>query len=71
MGGVQYIHDGGVVHCGLMAENLLFRTTAEDADIVIAGFGQSRVVEEENLLTDIYGSTTQGYTAPEIFKRSM
>ena len=68
-GGVQYIHDSGIVHRGLVVENLLFRTPAEDADIMIAGFGLSRVVEEENLLTDIYG--TPGYMAPEILKRSM
>jgi calcium/calmodulin-dependent protein kinase I len=71
MKGVQYIHDGGIVHRDLKPENLLFRTPAEDADVMIADFGLSRVMEEEkfHLLTEICG--TPGYMAPEIFKKSM
>jgi serine/threonine protein kinase len=68
---VRYIHDRGIVHRNLKLENLLFRTPAEDADVMIVGFGLSRVMEEEkfNLLTEICG--TPGYMAPEIFKKSM
>lgn len=42
----------------LKPENLLFRTPAEDADIMIADFGLSRVMEEEKLtqLTEICGT---------------
>lgn len=42
----------------LKPENLLFKTQAEDADIMIADFGLSRVMEEEklNLLTEICGT---------------
>jgi len=71
MKAVQYIHDSGIVHRDLKPENLLFRTIAEDADIMIADFGLSRVMEEEkfHLLTEICG--TPGYMAPEIFKKSM
>ncbi|KAF8580089.1 Pkinase-domain-containing protein [Ramaria rubella] len=67
---VQYIHDAGIVHRDLKPENLLFRSKAEDADIMIADFGLSRVMEEEKfkLLTEICG--TPGYMAPEIFKKS-
>ncbi|KAF8170137.1 calcium/calmodulin-dependent protein kinase [Pholiota molesta] len=67
---VQYIHDSGIVHRDLKPENLLFRTEAEDADIMIADFGLSRVMEQEKLnqLTEICG--TPGYMAPEIFKKS-
>ncbi|KAF8627160.1 hypothetical protein AX17_006375 [Amanita inopinata Kibby_2008] len=67
---VKYIHDAGIVHRDLKPENLLFRTQAEDADIMIADFGLSRVMEEEklSLLTEICG--TPGYMAPEIFKKS-
>ncbi|KAF8510171.1 Pkinase-domain-containing protein [Gautieria morchelliformis] len=66
---VQYIHDAGIVHRDLKPENLLFRSKAEDADIMIADFGLSRVMEEEkfHLLTEICG--TPGYMAPEIFKK--
>ncbi|KAI4524239.1 putative serine/threonine protein kinase [Schizophyllum commune] len=67
---VKYIHDCGIVHRDLKPENLLFRTQAEDADIMIADFGLSRVMEEEklNMLTEICG--TPGYMAPEIFKKT-
>ena len=47
--------------CGrtdLKPENLIFRTKKEDADIMIADFGLSRVMEEEKLqlLTEICGT---------------
>ncbi|CDO77740.1 hypothetical protein BN946_scf184993.g3 [Trametes cinnabarina] len=68
-GAVKYIHECGIVHRDLKPENLLFRTKAEDADIMIADFGLSRVMDEEKLqmLTEICG--TPGYMAPEIFKK--
>ncbi|KAI0034786.1 Pkinase-domain-containing protein [Vararia minispora EC-137] len=67
---VKYIHDSGIVHRDLKPENLLFRTPAEEADIMIADFGLSRVMDEErfHLLTEICG--TPGYMAPEIFKKT-
>jgi hypothetical protein len=42
----------------LKPENLLFRTGEEDADIMIADFGLSRVLEGDkfNLLTEICGT---------------
>ena len=42
----------------LKPENLLFRTREEDADIMIADFGLSRIMEEEklNMLTEICGT---------------
>ncbi|KAF9269509.1 Pkinase-domain-containing protein [Marasmius fiardii PR-910] len=70
MKAVKHIHSAGIVHRDLKPENLLFRTPAEDADIMIADFGLSRVMEEEklNMLTEICG--TPGYMAPEIFKKT-
>ncbi|KAG5340406.1 Calcium/calmodulin-dependent protein kinase type I [Termitomyces sp. J132] len=67
---VKYIHDAGIVHRDLKPENLLFRTPEEEADIMIADFGLSRVMEEEklNILTEVCG--TPGYMAPEIFKKT-
>ncbi|KAJ7030818.1 Pkinase-domain-containing protein [Mycena alexandri] len=67
---VSYIHAAGIVHRDLKPENLLFRTPAEDADIMIADFGLSRIMEEEklSLLTEICG--TPGYMAPEIFMKT-
>ncbi|KAJ7241971.1 hypothetical protein C8J57DRAFT_1726395 [Mycena rebaudengoi] len=67
---VKYIHAAGIVHHDLKPENLLFRTPAEEADIMIADFGLSRIMEEEKLsmLTEICG--TPGYMAPEIFLKT-
>jgi len=58
MKAVAYIHSAGIVHRDLKPENLLFRTPAEDADIMIADFGLSRIMEEEklSLLTEICGT---------------
>ena len=70
MRAVQYIHSTGIVHRDLKPENLLFRTKEEDADVMIADFGLSRVMDDDKLtmLTEVCG--TPGYMAPEIFKRS-
>ncbi|KAL5514677.1 hypothetical protein ACEPAG_1993 [Sanghuangporus baumii] len=70
MRAVDYIHGCGIVHRDLKPENLLFRTKAEDADIMVADFGLSRVMDEDKLqlLTEICG--TPGYMAPEIFLKS-
>jgi serine/threonine protein kinase len=42
----------------LKPENLIFKTPAEDADIMIADFGLSRVMDDEKLsmLTEICGT---------------
>jgi hypothetical protein len=42
----------------LKPENLLFRTPAEDADIMVADFGLSRVMDNDKLktLTEICGT---------------
>ncbi|CCM04485.1 uncharacterized protein FIBRA_06665 [Fibroporia radiculosa] len=64
---VKYIHSCGIVHRDLKPENLLFRTKDEDADIMIADFGLSRVMDD-HALTEICG--TPGYMAPEIFKKT-
>src|SRR5271155_1438576 len=54
----------------LKPENLLFRTPAENSDLLIADFGLSRIIDEESfhVLTTTCG--TPGYMAPEIFKKS-
>ncbi|KAF5325403.1 hypothetical protein D9619_009671 [Psilocybe cf. subviscida] len=67
---VKYIHESGIVHRDLKPENLLFRTQAEDADIMIADFGLSRIMDENKhtQLTEICG--TPGYMAPEIFQKT-
>ena len=53
----------------LKPENLLFRTTEEDADIMLADFGLSRIMEEEklNMLTEICG--TPGVSFVIVFQK--
>ncbi|KAL1916152.1 uncharacterized protein VTP21DRAFT_6156 [Calcarisporiella thermophila] len=67
--GVAYLHDNGVVHRDLKPENLLFRTKAEDSDLLIADFGLSRIIDSEKfqILTTTCG--TPAYMAPEVFKK--
>ncbi|KAG8991447.1 hypothetical protein FRB94_005326 [Tulasnella sp. JGI-2019a] len=69
MQAVEYIHSAGIVHRDLKPENLIFRTKAEDAEVMIADFGLSRVMDDTTftLLTEVCG--TPGYMAPEIFKK--
>ncbi|KAG9321968.1 hypothetical protein KVV02_002851, partial [Mortierella alpina] len=54
----------------LQPENLLFKTAAEDSELLIADFGLSRIIDQEkfHLLTTTCG--TPGYMAPEIFQKS-
>jgi len=58
------------VHRDLKPENLLFRTPEDNADLLIADFGLSRIMDEEafHVLTTTCG--TPGYMAPEIFKKT-
>jgi len=67
---VEYLHQNGIVHRDLKPENLLFRTPAEDSDLLIADFGLSKIIDSEkfHVLTTTCG--TPGYMAPEIFKKT-
>lgn len=53
------------IYLDLKPENLIFRTAAEDADIMIAEFGLSRVIDDEKfqMLTEICGTTGVSATA--------
>jgi len=66
---VDYLHTQGIVHRDLKPENLLFRSKEEDADLLIADFGLSRMMDEGkiNVLNTTCG--TPGYMAPEIFQK--
>lgn len=57
-GAVKYIHDQDIVHRDLNPKKLLFRTKAEDADIMVLDFGLSRILDSEKsqLLTEIDGT---------------
>ncbi|KAG6329373.1 hypothetical protein ID866_9717 [Astraeus odoratus] len=68
---VRYIHDCDIVHRNLKPEKLLFRSKPEKiSEIMIVGFGLSRVMPDSkfNMLTEVCG--TPGYMAPEIFKKT-
>ncbi|CAD6580500.1 MAG: hypothetical protein CYPHOPRED_001239 [Cyphobasidiales sp. Tagirdzhanova-0007] len=69
-GAVAYLHEQGIVHRDLKPENLLFRSPAEDSDLMIADFGLSKVIDEPtmSLLTTTCG--TPGYMAPEVFRKT-
>ncbi|KAK4699877.1 PHO85 cyclin-5, partial [Phenoliferia sp. Uapishka_3] len=61
---VAYLHNAGIVHRDLKPENLLFRSKDEDADLLIADFGLSKMIDEHtySALTTTCG--TPGYMAP-------
>jgi len=63
---VAYLHDLGIVHRDLKPENLLYANERDDADIKIADFGLSRVLNEDSMLKTACG--TPGYVAPEVLK---
>ncbi|KAG9067590.1 hypothetical protein KI688_012375 [Linnemannia hyalina] len=68
--GVAYLHSKEIVHRDLKPENLLFKTRAEDSELMIADFGLSKIIDKEkfDLLTTTCG--TPGYMAPEILQKS-
>lgn len=67
---VEFLHDRDVVHRDLKPENLLFRDRSEHADLLIADFGLSRMLNQDKM--DVLSTTcgTPGYMAPEIFKKT-
>ncbi|BFZ56414.1 Calcium/calmodulin-dependent protein kinase type I [Savitreella phatthalungensis] len=67
---VCYLHDNGIVHRDLKPENLLFRSPAEDSDLLLADFGLSRIIDEEQMHVLMTTCGTPGYMAPEIFNKT-
>ncbi|CAG8780874.1 22566_t:CDS:2, partial [Cetraspora pellucida] len=66
---VKYLHEHHIVHRDLKPENLLYKNKTEDSPLVLADFGISKVIADDNdLMTTHCGS--QGYVAPEILKRT-
>ncbi|KAJ6512280.1 kinase-like domain-containing protein [Mycena vulgaris] len=65
---VKHIHAAGVIHRNLNPMNILFRTPAEEGDIVIAGFIFSRFFkEDEPIMEGVEYGMGPGCTAPEVF----
>ncbi|KAK9471612.1 kinase-like domain-containing protein [Dipodascopsis tothii] len=70
LSGMAYLHANGIVHRDLKPENILFRTADSDADVLIADFGMSQIIDDEKLhmLKTMCG--TPGYMAPEMVKKT-
>ncbi|CAG8588579.1 36388_t:CDS:2, partial [Racocetra persica] len=62
---IAYLHDNGIIH---RARNILFRTTDKDFDLVVTGFGLSKIIDPEkfDILTTI--CVNPAYVAPEVLK---
>jgi serine/threonine protein kinase len=68
-GAVKSLHDVGIVHRDLKPENLIFRTKAEDSELVIIDFGLAW--DMKGIRPDPYEHRavgTPGYLAPEFIK---
>ncbi|GAA5970456.1 hypothetical protein JCM11641_001718 [Rhodosporidiobolus odoratus] len=69
MGAVEYLHGHGIVHRDIKPENLLYRSKDEDSDLLLADFGLSKVMDENQFSALTTTCGTPGYMAPEIFKK--
>lgn len=70
--GVVYLHSHGIVHRDLKPENLLFRGPEEDADLLIADFGLSRVIDDTtfSVLTTTCGTPSYMFVPSLPLQRS-
>ncbi|KAJ3341527.1 hypothetical protein HDU93_004687 [Gonapodya sp. JEL0774] len=68
---VRYLHDQNVVHRDIKAENLLFRTreSSDPADLLIADFGLSKIIDDGQYHLLMTTCGTPGYMAPEVIRR--
>nr|CAG8435449.1 8171_t:CDS:2 [Entrophospora candida] len=65
---VKYLHEHKVVHRDLKPENLLYKNKLKDSPLVIADFGISKVIDDnDDIMTTHCGSYI--YAAPEIHRR--
>ncbi|GAA5946682.1 hypothetical protein JCM3775_003132 [Rhodotorula graminis] len=69
MGAVDYLHSHGIVHRDIKPENLLYRSKDEESDLLLADFGLSKVMDDQQFSALTTTCGTPGYMAPEIFKK--
>eukprot|EP01098_Paradermamoeba_levis_P003749 TRINITY_DN1667_c0_g1_i1.p1 TRINITY_DN1667_c0_g1~~TRINITY_DN1667_c0_g1_i1.p1 ORF type:complete len:366 (-),score=157.56 TRINITY_DN1667_c0_g1_i1:122-1135(-) len=62
---VQHLHERNIIHRDLKPENLLLSSSAEDANIKLADFGLSEIVDGDDVLLK-RAVGTPGYIAPEV-----
>ncbi|KAL6592108.1 putative calmodulin-dependent protein kinase type 1 [Neocallimastix californiae] len=66
---VAYLHDKNIVHRDIKAENMLFKGKEENAPLLIADFGLSKIIDNQiSVLMTTCG--TPGYMAPEVIART-
>ncbi|PKI84912.1 calcium/calmodulin-dependent protein kinase [Malassezia vespertilionis] len=66
---IAYMHHHNTVHRDIKPENILYRTPAEDANIVLVDFGIAAHLRDEDD-TDLHGLCGSiGYAAPEVIAR--
>lgn len=55
---VKHIHEVGIVHRDLKPENMVFKTEADDSELLIADFGLSVIMVEKTspVLTEAWGT---------------
>jgi len=61
-----YLHKRGIVHRDLKPENLLLASKTPGADVKIADFGLSKIMQATSVLQTACG--TPGYVAPEVLQ---
>jgi len=66
---VAYLHEKNIVHRDIKAENMLFKGKEENAPLLIADFGLSKIIDNQiTVLMTTCG--TPGYMAPEVIART-
>lgn len=61
---VAYLHDNHIVHRDLKPENLIFKGPGDDAELMIADFGLSKFLLDDNDTALRTYAGTPGYMAP-------
>eukprot|EP00388_Colpodella_angusta_P042451 GDKK01056343.1.p1 GENE.GDKK01056343.1~~GDKK01056343.1.p1 ORF type:complete len:639 (+),score=161.21 GDKK01056343.1:25-1917(+) len=65
---LEYVHDMGVVHRDVKAENFLFKNKLANSPVKMIDFGMSARVVDGQKLTEVCGSPH--YLAPELLRKS-
>jgi calcium/calmodulin-dependent protein kinase I len=52
---IEYLHSKGIVHRDIKPENLLYKDQTETSDILLADFGLSRILRDDELLFSVCG----------------